>query len=100
MDRMLVSSNARNISCADFVFDRIRLVSIKAGMNTGHLTPTLSPVPRDTMIFHEQVLRIYAYMDHNFHVASIPSFRLAMHLRRLVDAGYKARIQTATSIPI
>ena len=30
-------------------------------------------------------------MDHNFHVASVPTFRLAVHLRRLVDAGYKAR---------
>lgn len=28
-------------------------------------------------------------MDHNFQVASVPTFRLAVHLRRLVDAGYK-----------
>ncbi|CAM9530566.1 unnamed protein product, partial [Hapterophycus canaliculatus] len=38
-----------------------------------------------------KVLRIYAHMDHNFQVASVPTFRLAVHLRRLVDAGYKAR---------
>lgn len=69
-------------------------------MHTGHETSTLSPPPCDTMIFREQVLRIYAYMDHNFHVASIPSFRLAVHLRRLVDAGYKVGIRTATPIPI
>ncbi|CAM9141631.1 unnamed protein product, partial [Laminaria digitata] len=37
-----------------------------------------------------QVLRIYAHMDHNFHVASVPTFRLAVHLRRLVDAGFSA----------
>lgn len=30
-------------------------------------------------------------MDHNFQVASVPTFRLAVHLRRLVDAGYKVR---------
>eukprot|EP00752_Nemacystus_decipiens_P013477 g11936.t1 len=39
-----------------------------------------------------KVLRIYAHMDHNFQVASVPTFRLAVHLRRLVDAGYKVGV--------
>ena len=37
-------------------------------------------------------------MDHNFQVASVPTFRLAVHLRRLVDAGYKVRYNTISSI--
>jgi hypothetical protein len=38
-----------------------------------------------------EVLSIYAHMDHNFMVASIPTHRLAVHVRRLVEAGYKVR---------
>lgn len=45
--------------------------------------------PYTTAFLLLQVLRIYAHMDHNFQVASVPTFRLAVHLRRLVDAGYK-----------
>lgn len=51
----------------------------------------LSPACPFSVLLLSQVLRIYAHMDHNFHVASVPTFRLAVHLRRLVDAGYKAR---------
>ncbi|CAM9338769.1 unnamed protein product [Ectocarpus sp. 12 AP-2014] len=47
----------------------------------------------DDALAAAKVLRIYAHMDHNFQVASVPTFRLAVHLRRLVDAGYKARDQ-------
>ncbi|CAM9502310.1 unnamed protein product, partial [Discosporangium mesarthrocarpum] len=39
-----------------------------------------------------KVLRIYAYRDHNFQVASIPTFRLAVHVRRLVEAGHKVGV--------
>lgn len=43
-------------------------------------------------LLNVQVLRIYSHLDHNFQVASVPTFRLAVHLRRLVDAGHKARV--------
>lgn len=36
-----------------------------------------------------KVLSIYAHMDHNFMVASVPTFRTVVHCRRLVAAGYK-----------
>jgi DNA mismatch repair protein MSH3 len=36
-----------------------------------------------------KVLSIYAHMDHNFMVASVPTFRTYVHCRRLVNAGYK-----------
>lgn len=36
-----------------------------------------------------KVLSIYAHMDHNFMVASIPTFRTVVHCRRLIAAGYK-----------
>lgn len=49
-----------------------------------------------SVVLLPQVLRIYAHVDHNFHVASVPTFRLAVHLRRLVDAGYKAREKKST----
>lgn len=35
-----------------------------------------------------RVLGIYAHVDHNFMTASIPTFRLNVHVRRLVGAGY------------
>jgi hypothetical protein len=38
-----------------------------------------------------KVLSIYAHMDHNFMVASIPTFRTYVHCKRLVNAGYKVR---------
>ncbi|CAM9679686.1 unnamed protein product, partial [Ectocarpus sp. 12 AP-2014] len=46
----------------------------------------------DDALAAAKVLRIYAHMDHNFQVASVPTFRLAVHLRRLVDAGYKVGV--------
>jgi hypothetical protein len=36
-----------------------------------------------------KVLNIYCHPDHNFMVASIPTFRILVHLRRLVAAGFK-----------
>lgn len=46
-----------------------------------------------------RVLGIYAHMDHNFLTASIPTFRLNIHVRRLVNAGYKVGVvkQTETA---
>ncbi|KAG8638414.1 hypothetical protein MANES_14G026600v8 [Manihot esculenta] len=46
-----------------------------------------------------RVLRIYAHMDHNFMTASVPTFRLNVHVRRLVSAGYKVGVvkQTETA---
>uniref|UniRef100_A0A0R0EBQ9 DNA mismatch repair protein MSH3 n=1 Tax=Glycine max TaxID=3847 RepID=A0A0R0EBQ9_SOYBN len=46
-----------------------------------------------------RVLGIYAHMDHNFLTASIPTFRLNVHVRRLVTAGYKVGVvkQTETA---
>ncbi|MCO5576830.1 hypothetical protein L7F22_030650 [Adiantum nelumboides] len=39
-----------------------------------------------------RVLGIFAYNDHNFITASIPTFRLHVHVRRLVEAGYKVGV--------
>ncbi|KAJ4706053.1 putative DNA mismatch repair protein MSH3 [Melia azedarach] len=46
-----------------------------------------------------KVLGIYAHMDHNFMTASVPTFRLNVHMRRLVSAGYKVGVvkQTETA---
>ncbi|XP_031261305.1 DNA mismatch repair protein MSH3 [Pistacia vera] len=46
-----------------------------------------------------KVLGIYAHEDHNFMTASIPTFRLNVHVRRLVSAGYKVGVvkQTETA---
>ena len=46
-----------------------------------------------------KVLNIFHHMDHSFLVASIPVFRLQVHLRRLVEAGYKVGVvrQTETA---
>ncbi|XP_002510803.2 DNA mismatch repair protein MSH3 isoform X1 [Ricinus communis] len=46
-----------------------------------------------------RVLGIYAHKDHNFMTASIPTFRLNVHVRRLVSAGYKVGVvkQTETA---
>ncbi|KAL0304249.1 UNVERIFIED_CONTAM: DNA mismatch repair protein MSH3 [Sesamum radiatum] len=46
-----------------------------------------------------RVLGIYAHMDHNFLTASVPTFRLHVHVRRLVSAGYKVGVvkQTETA---
>ncbi|CAA0836597.1 DNA mismatch repair protein MSH3 [Striga hermonthica] len=46
-----------------------------------------------------RVLGIYAHMDRNFLTASVPTFRLNVHLRRLVSAGYKVGVvkQTETA---
>ncbi|KAK9291688.1 hypothetical protein L1049_019637 [Liquidambar formosana] len=46
-----------------------------------------------------RVLGIYAHVDHNFLTASVPTFRLTVHVRRLVSAGYKVGVvkQTETA---
>lgn len=46
-----------------------------------------------------RVLGIYAHMDRSFMTASIPTFRLNVHVRRLVNAGYKVGVvkQTETA---
>lgn len=46
-----------------------------------------------------RVLGIYAHVDHNFLTASIPTFRLNVHVRRLVSAGLKVGVvkQTETA---
>lgn len=46
-----------------------------------------------------RVLGIFAYYNHNFLSASIPTFRLHVHVRRLVEAGYKVGVvrQTETA---
>ncbi|CAH8384456.1 unnamed protein product [Eruca vesicaria subsp. sativa] len=46
-----------------------------------------------------RVLGIYAHMDHSFMTASVPTFRLNVHVRRLVNAGYKVGVvkQTETA---
>ncbi|RWR91908.1 DNA mismatch repair protein MSH3 [Cinnamomum micranthum f. kanehirae] len=46
-----------------------------------------------------RILGIVAHVDHNFLTASIPSFRLHFHVRRLVSAGYKVGVvrQTETA---
>lgn len=46
-----------------------------------------------------RVLGIYAHLDHNFMTASVPTFRLNVHVRRLVSAGYKVGVvkQTETA---
>ena len=46
-----------------------------------------------------RVLGIFAYYKHNFLSASIPTFRLHVHVRRLVEAGYKVGVvrQTETA---
>lgn len=46
-----------------------------------------------------RVLGIYAHQDHNFITASIPTFRLHIHVRRLVNAGHKVGVvkQTETA---
>ncbi|PWA85706.1 DNA mismatch repair protein [Artemisia annua] len=46
-----------------------------------------------------QVLGIYAHMDHSFMTASVPTFRLNVYVRRLVNAGYKVGVvkQTETA---
>ncbi|XP_015878076.3 DNA mismatch repair protein MSH3 [Ziziphus jujuba] len=46
-----------------------------------------------------RILGIYAHMDHNFMTASVPTFRLNVHVRRLVNSGYKVGVvkQTETA---
>lgn len=46
-----------------------------------------------------KVLGIYAHLDHNFLTASIPTFRLHVHVRRLVNVGHKVGVvkQTETA---
>ncbi|GMJ06531.1 homolog of DNA mismatch repair protein MSH3 [Hibiscus trionum] len=46
-----------------------------------------------------EVLGIYAHIDRNFLTASVPTFRLNVHVRRLVSAGYKVGVvkQTETA---
>jgi hypothetical protein len=65
-------------------------------------TPRLSPPwaqPAGARFFGEDAeaaareLGLHAYPDHNFLTASIPVQRLPVHVRRLVQAGYKVRPQ-------
>ncbi|KAF6159581.1 hypothetical protein GIB67_008010 [Kingdonia uniflora] len=44
-------------------------------------------------------LGIYAHVDHNFVTASVPTYRLNVHVRRLVNVGYKVGVvkQTETA---
>ncbi|RUS16472.1 hypothetical protein BC937DRAFT_91165 [Endogone sp. FLAS-F59071] len=46
-----------------------------------------------------KILHIAHFTDHNFHVASIPTHRLSVHVRRLVHAGHKVGVvrQTETA---
>ncbi|KAL5554365.1 hypothetical protein UlMin_041766 [Ulmus minor] len=46
-----------------------------------------------------RVLGIYAHMDHSFLTASVPTFRLNVHVRRLVSQGFKVGVvkQTETA---
>ncbi|KAG0460562.1 hypothetical protein HPP92_020859 [Vanilla planifolia] len=46
-----------------------------------------------------RILGIVSHFDHNFLTASIPTFRLNVHVRRLVNAGYKVGVvkQTETA---
>ena len=44
-----------------------------------------------------RVLGLYCYPDHNFLTASIPVGRLPVHVRRLVQAGHKVRINVRRS---
>eukprot|EP00898_Chlorokybus_atmophyticus_P006111 jgi/Chlat1/6500/Chrsp45S05988 len=46
-----------------------------------------------------KVLGIFAHYNHSFLTASIPTFRLHVHVRRLVEAGYKVGVvrQTETA---
>ncbi|KAE8733932.1 DNA mismatch repair protein MSH3 [Hibiscus syriacus] len=46
-----------------------------------------------------EVFGIYAHVDRNFLTASVPTFRLNVHVRRLVSAGYKVGVvkQTETA---
>lgn len=46
-----------------------------------------------------RVLGIFAHVDRNFLTASVPTFRLGFHVRRLVGAGYKVGVvkQTETA---
>uniref|UniRef100_A0A6N2NDC5 DNA mismatch repair protein MSH3 n=1 Tax=Salix viminalis TaxID=40686 RepID=A0A6N2NDC5_SALVM len=43
-----------------------------------------------------RVLGIYAHKDHNFMTASVPTFRLNVHVRRLVSEGYKVGVVNQT----
>ncbi len=46
-----------------------------------------------------QVLNIFAHQDHNFMVASVPTYRAFLHCQRLLTAGHKVAIvrQTETA---
>ena len=48
----------------------------------------------DDALQASKVLGIFSYLDHNFYVASVPTVRVKVHLRRLVEAGYKVRAGT------
>ena len=39
-----------------------------------------------------KILGIFAHVDHNFLTASVPTFRLNFHLRRLVSEGFKVGV--------
>lgn len=43
----------------------------------------------DDAVIAAKVLSICAHIDHNFMVASVPTFRTIVHCKRLIAAGYK-----------
>ncbi|KAL8170559.1 LOW QUALITY PROTEIN: hypothetical protein V2J09_022363 [Rumex salicifolius] len=43
-----------------------------------------------------RVLGLYAHVDHNFLTASVPTFRLNVHVRRLVGEGFKVGVVKQT----
>lgn len=53
----------------------------------------------DDAVVASRCLGIYSRLDHSFLVASVPTFRVAIHLKRLVAAGYKIALvrQTETA---
>ena len=53
----------------------------------------------DDAVAAAAVLGFVAWKDHNFMVASIPTYRLGVHVRRLVNAGHKVGVvrQTETA---
>ncbi|KAK6926257.1 DNA mismatch repair protein MutS-like, N-terminal [Dillenia turbinata] len=46
----------------------------------------------------DRILGVYVLVDHNFLTASMPTFRLNVHVMRLVSAGYKATLEAAEDV--
>ncbi len=45
----------------------------------------------------QQVLHIFAYVDRNYLTAGLPVHRLHVHVRKLVNAGYKVQLLSMCS---